>query len=92
MEYVKAECGSCEASGLYCGFVESEGTAVVCLSCDGSGCKTISYRPFIKRKGRLGIKTVSLSRGSFILSCGSVGDSITYKEFTKGAMPIKESK
>ncbi len=87
-EVVKAECGTCGGTGLYCGMCEPEGTAVVCLRCEGSGAETLSYTPFTRRKGKRGIKIVRNSRGTFILTgVGAVGGSITYKEFQEGILP-----
>jgi len=85
---VKAECSSCSGTGLYCGFCEPRGTAVVCLTCDGTGCQQISYVPFERRKGKHGIQTVSRSRGSFIATgVGATGRPVTYREFEEGKMP-----
>lgn len=90
MASMKIECGYCAGTGLYSGFAESDGTAVVCQGCKGSGAEIFKYTPFTKRKGKRGIKTVSLSRGSFILTgVGAVGKSITYAEFQKGLLPGK---
>lgn len=88
METYKTECIACGGTGLYSGLAEPKGTAVICIQCGGSGCKEITFTPFTRRKGRRGIQTVSLSRGSFIgTGVGSVGESITYKEFQQGRMP-----
>jgi len=85
---IKTECSSCQGTGLYCGFAEPKGTAVICLKCEGTGCLELSYKPFTQRKEKRGIKTVSFSRGSFIFSgVGATGSSITYEEFSKGKMP-----
>lgn len=85
---IKTACVACDSTGVYSGFCESKGTAVVCLSCGGTGCKTISYKPFEKRLRRRGIKTVSLSRGGFIATgVGAVGESISYSDFFNGRMP-----
>lgn len=85
---VKAECGDCGGTGLYSGMCEKEGTAVVCLRCGGTGCEEIRFTPFERRKGRRGIHTVSLSRGSFIATgVGATGRSISYQEFQSGKMP-----
>lgn len=84
----RIECCACDGTGLYVGFAEPKGTAVVCLQCDGSGCEEITLTPFVKRKGRRGIQTVSQSRGSFIRTGVSpTGGSITYQEFQQGKMP-----
>ena len=85
---VKAECEACGATGLYCGFMEAKGEAVVCVRCDGTGCAKLSYTPFIKRHAKRGITTVRQSRGTFIATgVGPTGDGISYAEFAKGKMP-----
>jgi hypothetical protein len=88
---VEAECGECGGTGLYRGCAEPNGVAVVCLRCKGTGCVDVHYTPFTKRKLRDDVKTVRLSRGSFILSCGPVGKSVTYAEFMAGKMPSADS-
>lgn len=85
---VQAECDSCGATGLYRGFCEPKGEAVVCIGCSGTGCFNITFTPFKQRKGKRGIKIVRNSLGSFIATgVGGVGRSITYKQFAKGEMP-----
>jgi len=85
---VKAECTSCGATGVYSGFCEARGEAVVCLRCSGTGCEVVRYTPFTKRRNRKGIETVSNSRGGFIATgVGAVGASISYSSFKKGEMP-----
>jgi hypothetical protein len=48
----------------------------------------IRYKPFTGgRKMKRGVKIVSLSRGSFILTgVGAAGKSVTYKEFQQGKL------
>jgi hypothetical protein len=46
---IEIECSSCGGTGLYIGFAESEGAAVVCKMCDGTGKTLMSYKPFVKR-------------------------------------------
>lgn len=85
---VKAVCNACDGTGVYSGMCETEGTAVVCLHCNGTGCEMIQYEPFIVRKKRRGIKTVHRSRGTFLATgVGPEENSVTYKEFCKGKMP-----
>jgi hypothetical protein len=86
---VKAECGACDGTGIYHGFAEPKGVGVVCLKCDGTGCATIEYTPFTGRKTRNDITTVQRSRGSFVLSCGPAGNSVSYNDFLNGKMPGK---
>ncbi len=85
---VETECSGCGGSGLYCGFAEPKGTAVVCVTCGGSGCQTITYTPFVKRHGKRGVTTVLLSRGTFVgTGVGPAGNSVTYAEFQAGRIP-----
>lgn len=88
---IKTECKSCQGTGLYRGMAEPEGVAVVCLQCKGTGCVEIEidYIPFTERKRRNDVEKVYLSRGSFILSCGPTGESVTYDEFMNGKMPTE---
>lgn len=87
-EHVKAECASCDGTGVYKGFAEPKGVGVVCLTCGGSGCDTIKYKPFTERKHKAGIQTVRRSRGSFIgTGVGPTGGEVTYEQFLKGKMP-----
>ncbi len=88
METIQAECTACGATGLYVGFAEPKGTAVVCISCDGTGCMEISFKPFICRKGKRGIAIVKRSAGTFIpTGVGPTGEPVTYQEFLHGKRP-----
>jgi hypothetical protein len=85
---VQAECTSCGGTGLYRGFAEPQGTAVVCLNCKGTGCITLQYTPFTKRHEKRDIQYVQRSSGSLIcLGVGPTGGRITYREFAEGKMP-----
>jgi DnaJ-class molecular chaperone len=85
---VKAECSSCSGTGVYRGFAERQGTGVVCLNCDGTGYKEISYEPFMGRKRRDNITTVYRSRGTFMVTgIGPGGNGIPYEDFFRGKMP-----
>jgi len=86
---IEAVCRDCDGTGLYVGFAEPKGVAVVCLGCDGTGCEKIRYVPFKKRKAKRGIQRVQRARGTFIATAvGPDGKSyITYAEFAKGKMP-----
>lgn len=81
---IKQECDSCGGSGLYCGFMEPKGTAVVCVTCSGRGWYEYDYKEFEHRRRKQGIKTISYSRGSFIgTGVGAIGKQMTYAEFEK---------
>lgn len=85
---IQIECTRCDGTGLYCGFAEPKGVAVVCLSCKGTGCEEYHYTPFTGRKPRRGVQTVQLSRGTFIgTGVGPGGKAVTYAEFCEGKMP-----
>lgn len=47
------ECKRCKGTGLYVGVAEQDGAAVVCYTCNGTGCEHIktTYNEF---KGRVG--------------------------------------
>lgn len=85
---VKAECESCDGTGIYRGMAEGPGVGVVCLTCNGTGCEEIEYTPFTARKKRRDVKTVHRSRGKFIVTgIGPAGMSVSYEEFLAGKMP-----
>jgi hypothetical protein len=70
-----------------------KGEAVVCLTCSNTKCEEINYRPFVKRHGKKGIKTVRWSRGGFLVTgVGGTGQSISYTEFAKGKYPPASKK
>lgn len=85
---VTIDCNACGATGLYSGFAEPRGVAVVCIKCGGTGKQDVVLTPFTRRHNRLGIKTVQRARGSFIgTGVGPTGGSITYDQFKNGKMP-----
>jgi hypothetical protein len=84
---IKTQCGSCRGTGLYRGFAESLGVAVICLRCNGTGCREFEYIPFTGRKERAGVKMVRQSKGTTILACGPAGPEMSYDEF-KAVNPI----
>jgi hypothetical protein len=57
---IDEECPDCHGTGLYVGFAEPRGVAIVCKDCDGTGKLHFrySYRPFVKRQPRKGITRV----------------------------------
>jgi hypothetical protein len=83
------QCTACNGTGLYSGFAERKGEAVICLSCKGQGWQNLSYIEYTGRKKKPGIKTVSESAGTFIATgIGPVGRAMTYDEFEQ-AVPVK---
>lgn len=85
---VDTECSSCSGTGIYRGFAEPPGVGVVCLNCDGTGCRAIEYKLFTSRKTRNDIKTVRRSQGTFIgTGVGPGGGAVSYQDFVNGKMP-----
>lgn len=76
MPSVKQACGPCAGTGLYHGFAEPRGVAVVCSYCVGRGWFIHGYQEFTARKQKRGIKAVQLSEGG-------KKREITYAEFEK---------
>jgi hypothetical protein len=86
---LREECDSCGGTGLYCGFCEPAGTAVICIHCNGQGWVWHEYREFAGRKKRRGVKSISRSRGGFIATgVGACGASMTYEQFEQ-KFPVK---
>lgn len=86
--HVKRECGACGGTGLYSGFCEAEGEAVICCQCDGKGWSNYEYNEFVGRKKKRGIKVIKRSRGNFIATgVGGYGESLTYAEFEELIKP-----
>lgn len=82
--HLEVECGSCKGTGLYCGFAEGPGVAVVCHTCDGSGKSVIkeTYKKFTKRKSRKDVKVVVATNPGIGLRVGDAG--ISYAEWKNG--------
>lgn len=79
---VLCECPACNATGLYSGFAEAEGEAVICLQCQGTGAVRMTFTPYTGRRRRNKIKTIRLSQGRLLATgVGGVGQGMTYAEF-----------
>jgi hypothetical protein len=82
MKTIKQECPSCKGVGLYRGFYDAPGEAVICGGCAGKGWSLYQYQEFTGRKKKRDIKTIRGSRGTFIATgVGGVRPRMTYKEF-----------
>lgn len=95
------ECPECSGTGLYKGFAEQDGCAVVCSSCKGTGKYKFQYeyKEFKKRNIRKDVKRVF--DGSHVYGCSAkdytdkeTGKTIhfskygcTYEEWLKGIKP-----
>lgn len=85
------ECtAGCRGTGVYSGFAEPEGVAVVCAGCAGSGQQKSTFLVFTARKRRAGIKTVwRIPEGEWFTPTGRLlaGGAVTYAEFLAGSLP-----
>ncbi len=72
---IKIECDACSATGLYCGFAEPKGTAVICHGCSGTGCLEVNnaynYTPFTGRKCKQGVQRVLGDGGLWMTRTGN---------------------
>lgn len=75
-----AECPDCGGTGLYTGFMERKGEAVVCVSCGGTGRQTIRYKEFERRKRRNGVSKIRFGSG-LILDNPGTDQWFSYREF-----------
>jgi hypothetical protein len=76
------ECADCGGTGLYCGFMEHKGEAVVFVRCGGKGYQIISAREFTGRKHKNGVEKIRGGSGT-ILDDSRNAKWITYDEFRK---------
>ena len=88
---VKEECPDCGGTGLYSGFCEAKGEAVICCGCSGNGWQWYFFKTFEGRKKKRGIKNIRVSSGAFIpTGVGGIGTIMTYAEFEKKYL-VKET-
>jgi len=89
---VKEVCQNCGGTGLYRGMGEGEGAAVVCHTCDGTGCHDFehSYEEFERRKEKRGVERVFLCNPGIGIGKGPTkeGQMLSLSDF--GGMPYKE--
>lgn len=85
MPTIKEECPSCRGTGIYRGWCEAPGTAVVCIDCDGDGWRRYEYKKFTERRSVKGVKEVYLSRGKSVIDGvgGMPETKMTYTYFKK---------
>jgi uncharacterized radical SAM superfamily protein len=84
----KVECSACGATGLYKGFAEPEGHAVVCHRCGGKGYRemkevSVDSKIFNRRKRKNGIQHVLLDGGTWFSRSGPASQQpkMTIAEF-----------
>lgn len=81
------ECKDCKGTGLYIGFAEKDGFAVVCHTCKGTGCKHVvfEYDDFEGKKKRNNVVQIVETNPGIGLG---VNDELTYESF--GGMSYKD--
>lgn len=87
------ECTACGGTGLYQGFAEKDGAAVVCYICKGTGKQHVSYTftKFEKRQTRPNVKRVYKTSGGYAISSKDVVTSSGKKiEFSKGGVSYED--
>lgn len=83
---IVVECSSCAGSGLYQGIAESDGFAVICHRCGGSGAEVLAGNQFKGRRVRSDIIRVGVENQFKQNSVVNTG-SISYQQFTEGQFP-----
>lgn len=89
MASVKAECDDCSGTGIYSGFAEGKGFAVVCNRCRGTGCRTILYKDFTKRKMKNNIHTVVRSGMGIMVAGNHDFGGLPYTNWLQLKDPVK---
>ncbi len=83
---IKQECEVCRGTGLYSGFMEPKGVAVICRVCDGKGWHIHRYNEFTGRKKKEGIRSIIRELNNAERKAGESG-TMSYEEFL---LKIKE--
>lgn len=97
---VKAVCGSCGGTGLYQGMCEKDGAFVVCTRCRGTGCATITYKPFEGRKEQPKCNRVYRSSCGYVITDKDITNNngeflpfstsgVSYEEWKNGKEPVE---
>jgi len=63
---ITIECPDCRGTGLYSGFMEVRGEAVICVRCSGTGAKEIHYEEFTGRRKKTGISRIRAGSGTLL--------------------------
>ena len=82
MKSITIECPDCRGTGLYKGFMEAQGEAVICVRCSGSGAQELRYNEFTGRKDKTGVTRVRAGSGT-ILDDSRRSAWMSYDEFKK---------
>jgi hypothetical protein len=80
---IEVECSACGATGLYCGFAEPKGVAVVCRQCGGTGKEVLSGTPFTYRKRRRNVEWVMDDGGMWFARTGGESKILVSKFYNE---------
>ena len=86
------ECEACKATGLYVGFAEKNGAAVVCRNCGGTGKQHVkfTYNDFEGRRSRKNIKRVFQVNPGIWIGTGETKAHEKLKLKYFGGMPYED--
>jgi len=89
---IERQCVSCHGTGLYCGFAEKNGAAVVCHTCKGSGKEVIEIdnTAFTGRTERKGVKRVFQHNPGFGIGTGNNQEGRSYRLEDFGGIPYAD--
>lgn len=92
MTTISIECKHCGGTGLYIGFAERDGAAVICFHCDGTGKTQYTYKKFSGRKNRDDVDRVfKKSQGYMLKGSGEITyDNGLHVEFDKVGVSYEE--
>ena len=81
------QCKSCTGTGLYVGMAERDGAAVVCHTCEGTGCNRVKveWDDFDGRVKRDGVKRVYRANPGIVIGEGA---GLRLSDF--GGLPVAE--
>jgi len=81
------QCKSCKGTGLYIGIGERDGAAIICHTCNGTGCHhvCVEYDSFTIRQDNPNVRRVYKANPGI---CIGSNNSCTLADF--GGMPVKE--
>lgn len=80
---IEHECPSCKGTGLYVGFAERDGAAIVCKSCAGTGkaLHVFRYKEFTGRKRRLNVIQVYGHNPGISIGADRIPGGVPFKEW-----------
>ncbi len=86
----KEECKSCQGTGLFVGYAEKNGAAVICYKCKGTGCENFEkeFYTFISQKEKDNITHVYATNPGIRLDPETIEGGVTLKEWNNNASSV----